>query len=358
MKSNIPVQFVIALAVVLIFVPIIITSGSPGAAEPALVPRSAALGLPTPTHELPVPTDAPAPTEVWPGMAASGPVMGSFTMSLSANTFNVEEADNVRWSLIRRSSEGAALYDIWDKTTNWQGVRQMNMAGSITMPRGQMWSFNSIFRAGVGYRRASGILAGGHCALASAFKVAADNAGLPTEIDKKHTNKKGEPLPIPGFSWEDSVSIHWGGPEHDLRVLNDTGRDLRFLWTLSGDTLKIDVASAPSDIQGKAEIVHVSLYWPPWGGPNCWLFVDDYCQSGMKSGERWEDWTYRAVACPKEWPYGTKVRLVDQGVEFECWDRGGKIKYDGMGMTWIDTLTDYQVVAWGSNTLVELIFPP
>jgi hypothetical protein len=350
MKSAAPLLIVVV--VVLLFVPVIVSSGTPGAAVPPVVPRSAALGLPTPTSELPVPTDAPAPTEIWPGLASNGPVMGSFTMDLSANTFNQDEADNVRWSLVRRTSEGAALYDIWDKTTNWQGVRQMNKAGSITMLQGKVWSFNSIFRAGVGYKRASGILAGGHCALASALKAAADNAGLPTEFDKKHSP------PIPGFSAEDSVTILWGGSsERDLRVLNDTGRDLQFVWSIQGDTLKIDVAQAPSDITGRAEIVHVSLYWPPWGGPNCWLYVDEYCQSGMKSGERWEDWLYKAAACPKEWPFGTKVRFVDQGVEFECQDQGGKIKYDGMGMAWVDTLTDYQVVAWGSNTLVELIFP-
>lgn len=59
----------------------------------------------------------------------------------------------------------------------------------------------------------------------------------------------------------------------------------------------------------------------------------------MSSGERWEDWINKAIACPKEWPFWTKL-ILPGGEEFICLDRGGAIVYGSDRVPWIDLLID------------------
>lgn len=66
----------------------------------------------------------------------------------------------------------------------------------------------------------------------------------------------------------------------------------------------------------------------------------------MASGMRWEDYVERAIACPPEFPFGTKI-IVD-GKEWICLDRGGKITFDANANAyWIDFLTHTPAHAYG-----------
>lgn len=316
--------------------------------------------LPAAPTLAPLATSVPTPVPV-PVVAGS---LGNYTYDLNAGTFNIQEADNVRWALLRRTVAGTRLWSKPDDENpnglvDWGRLRTLTGSGALTIPTETPWSFNAQFRAGVGYRQASGILAGGHCSLASALKAAADNAGLRTEFDKKHS------LVIPGFAAETSVSILWGGPEHDLRVYNDTGADLRFAWRIVGDNLTIDVVPAPPSPAYKTrEWVRVSHYDPALGPPNCsaWDEEKEICTSNMASGQDWKPYrnTNSAVACPPEWDFGTTVRFPDFDLTYTCLDRGGRIVYYGTGvaeMAWIDLLRPEALIAYGATALVELTFP-
>jgi hypothetical protein len=79
---------------------------------------------------------------------------------------------------------------------------------------------------------ASGVLAGGHCALATVFRGAAIQAGLPAEA-KPHL------WPIPGFQLSETVNIWWG--RDDLLVHNTTSQDLSLAWELTPQGVGVSV---------------------------------------------------------------------------------------------------------------------
>lgn len=100
--------------------------------------------------------------------------------------------------------------------------------------------------------------------------------------------------------------------------------------------------------------IRYSHYWPPLGGVNCFSFYDGWCKSKMSSGEMWEHWIGRAVACPDIFPFGTIFKLHDQ--EWVCLDRGGKIVVEE-GIPWIDFLTFVPRHSYGDVVRVEIIRP-
>ena len=73
--------------------------------------------------------------------------------------------------------------------------------------------------------------------------------------------------------------------------------------------------------------VKLSNYIPWAGGPNCWLWSDDfkYCMSETRSGLAWESFYGLAAACPEEWPRGAWVSVPEAGT-FICLDTGNEIK--------------------------------
>jgi hypothetical protein len=167
--------------------------------------------------------------------ATRQPVLATATLDMArlAKSNTIDEADNARWSLVRGSPSGAKLYQ--SKTgVDWKTLRQVSQSGTFTLPAGKFWSFNQTFRDGVGYKIASGVLAGGHCALATVFRVAASRAGLPTEA-RQHRS------PIPGFTLAESVNIWWG--RDDLIVRNPTAQDLTLAWALTPDAITVSVIS-------------------------------------------------------------------------------------------------------------------
>jgi len=129
-------------------------------------------------------------------------------------------------------------------------------------------------------------------------------------------------------------------------------------------------ATAPSN----AEIVQAifSYYWPNLGGTNCSRFVEDsfpsyvpidfpnadttrgWCWSKMSSGERWEYYRDRAVACPDEYPFGTKVYAF--GREWICLDRGGAIISTPDG-DWIDFLTPNPPIGYRTHFDIWVVYP-
>lgn len=108
-----------------------------------------------------------------------------------------------------------------------------------------------------------------------------------------------------------------------------------------------DASPAPN---GEAILVRVSHYWPPLGPPNCGEFTNQVCVSRMASGEPWEDWVDKAIACPLEWEFGT--RLVIAGRDWVCMDHGGAIVIQD-SIAWVDMLTPEALYAYG--TVVEAV---
>lgn len=181
---------------------------------------------------------------VWPELAlfneVSNKTLGPFRsasgqahldLELLARNYSVGEVDNLRWSLVRRTPAAAEIYD-QERGVNWPDLRRLSQTSTILLPAGFRWSFNETFQQGPGYKEAGGILAGGHCALATVFRAAAVQAGLPVE-SSPHTP------PIPGFSAEESVNIFWG--RDDLVVHNASDQDLYFVWALTPDGVEIAV---------------------------------------------------------------------------------------------------------------------
>jgi len=72
----------------------------------------------------------------------------------------------------------------------------------------------------------------------------------------------------------------------------------------------------------------------------------------MASGEPWEEWIDRAIACPVEWEFGTIVRLF--GIDWTCMDRGGAIVYQD-GIPWVDILSEKSPVSYGEIVEAEII---
>jgi len=83
----------------------------------------------------------------------------------------------------------------------------------------------------------------------------------------------------------------------------------------------------------------LSYYWPPNLGYNCHPdnVVDGQCTSWLTDGQRWHHWSwwherYATVACPREYPLGTKFYIPALKNTYLCIDRGGAVytlEYDG-----------------------------
>lgn len=168
-----------------------------------------------------------------PAVEAPQQIFGQAHLDLDAlaRANSIGETDNARWSLIRRTSIAAQLTSA-ERDVNWNKLRKVFQQGTILIPAGFSWSFNETFREGPGYKDAGGILAGGHCALATVFRGAAIKAGLAAEA-RQHR------WPIPGFSPDETVNIYWG--RDDLVVHNTSGQDLYFLWEVSPDGIEVTV---------------------------------------------------------------------------------------------------------------------
>ena len=152
--------------------------------------------------------------------------LGSATLDLGleAKGSSIDDADNVRWSLVRTTGDTNGLFNSSQSVVDWKALRQVTRSGSYPLPAGSTWSFNDTFQEGVGYKNASGVLAGGQCALATVIRGAAIRAGLPNKA-KPHR------YPIPGFVLAETVNIWWG--RDDLTVQNPTGQDLAIAWELT-----------------------------------------------------------------------------------------------------------------------------
>jgi len=109
-------------------------------------------------------------------------------------------------------------------------------------------------------------------------------------------------------------------------------------------------AQIPDGYNGSQVTLRLSYYWPPLA------YIDDRYQINcdkqdgrlecihMASGADFRDWIGKAVACPAEWPFGSRVAF--DGMIFECQDRGGAIVCAD-GVCWIDIL--YPVMPSGYN---------
>ena len=159
--------------------------------------------------------------------------LGSAYLDLGrlAEDNSIDEADNARWSLVRGTSAESQVFSS-KNWVDWGALRQVSASGSFRVTGGSTWRFNATFVDGPGYKDASGVLAGGHCALATVFRAAAIRAGLPTAA-KPHR------YPIPGFPLSQTVNIWWG--RDDLTITNTSAQDLDLAWTLEPGGIEISV---------------------------------------------------------------------------------------------------------------------
>ena len=165
--------------------------------------------------------------------SASRKITGSATLDLAALTKanSIDEADNVRWSLVRHSAASASVYSS-STGVNWKSLRKLTQSGTFSLPASSSFSFNQTFQEGVGYKLASGVLAGGQCALATVMRAAAIKAGLPNKASPHRR-------PIPGFPLSQTVNIWWG--TYDLVIQNPTSQNLTMAWTLTPTSVKIEI---------------------------------------------------------------------------------------------------------------------
>lgn len=93
-----------------------------------------------------------------------------------------------------------------------------------------------------------------------------------------------------------------------------------------------------------------SYYWPPLGGDNT---AGDY--DTMASGHRWLDYVGVAVACPLEFPLGT--RFITEFGDYQCLDRGSAITWLSDGSFWLDFLEPEQRFGFWQEFTVRMIYP-
>ncbi|MDP6769076.1 MAG: hypothetical protein QF704_00085 [Anaerolineales bacterium] len=138
------------------------------------------------------------------------------------------------------------------------------------------------------------------------------------------------------------------------KLVIETGR-ITYVVLPGSKVFKFPVAVDPNARKAITQVqVRVSNYYPPAGGANCSDFRDNYCQSRMASGARWEDYLWRqpgAAACISDWEFGTTFTLPD-GSQWICLDRGGSINAI-TGPPWVDLLEqhpryDYGSVVWAT----------
>ncbi len=229
----------------------------------------------------------PAPGQIAHPLTIHGQAI--LDLNRLAQIHSLDEADNLRWSLMRRTAAAEQVFDPV-RGVDWIALRQMDWQDTILVPHGFTWSFNATFQGGPGYKNAGGILAGGHCALATVFRAAAAQTGLPTEFTI-HAK------PIPGFAREESVNIYWG--RNDLLAHNTSGQDLYFIWRLTPDQVEISLmpvaAYAPlpplPDFQD-ATVAMVYGHRGPrgWGSLGQTWTVDQALASARRLASRVDEW--------------------------------------------------------------------
>lgn len=108
--------------------------------------------------------------------------------------------------------------------------------------------------------------------------------------------------------------------------------------------------------------VKVSYYWPPLGGTNCSQFVNGECISRMASGEPWQEWVDKAIACAPQYPFGTI--FVIEGRVWICKDRGGAIQQITQyiqgklfNVVWVDQLIEEPTVPFGTVVDAKVYLP-
>lgn len=206
-----------------------------------------------------------------------------------SRTNSIDEADNARWSLVRRTPVAAQVYQ-QESGVNWNTLRSLTQMGTILLPAGFSWSFNETFQQGPGYKEAGGILAGGHCALATVFRAAAIQAGLPAE-SRPHA------WPIPGFTQNKTVNIYWG--RDDLLVHNTTDQDLYFVWMVSPASLEVSVIPVstenllpplPTLEKGTVAMVYGHPSPGGWGSLGQTAIADQALHLARTYAERVDEW--------------------------------------------------------------------
>lgn len=71
----------------------------------------------------------------------------------------------------------------------------------------------------------------------------------------------------------------------------------------------------------------------------------------MASGKRWQPYIGKAVACPPEMPFGTKIKAFNK--IWVCLDRGSAIQYEE-NIPWMDFLVEKAHLSHGKKHIVMI----
>lgn len=116
-----------------------------------------------------------------------------------------------------------------------------------------------------------------------------------------------------------------------------------------------DIPAQESGNIGLTMTIKYSRYDPSLLGTNCAEEANGFCISPTASGKAWQPLMEIACACPPQWAFGTKVIL--DGKEWICEDRGGAIIFDYNGYTYVDFMTQYPTHKYNELVDVVVIFP-
>ena len=112
-------------------------------------------------------------------------------------------------------------------------------------------------------------------------------------------------------------------------------------------------ATVEPESVGERLTVRYSWYWPPLGGINTSMPWAPHL-ARTANGDRWQEHVGTGIACPRSWPFGTRVLAF--GSWWECVDRGGAIKYVD-GIPWLDFLVSEPHTGFGELMEVEVRWP-
>lgn len=116
----------------------------------------------------------------------------------------------------------------------------------------------------------------------------------------------------------------------------------------------------PSGYLRMRAVARFSRYWPPLGGTNCFSDCELFADGGRVDQAIAEG--QRVLACPRELMLGTRIEFPpESGVVWTCRDYGDDIYFyyseNGLPVYWLDFLSEYDFVDYGSYIQVDIFVP-
>jgi len=161
------------------------------------------------------------------------------------------------------------------------------------------------------------------------------------------------PLETPGSVTKSVVVTEaWSIPEKQVRSQVYSDWETATAIPAEDPYAKYDESKVPHPRREPDRLitVKISRYDPQLGGTNCFRWGNGTCLSNLANGEDWRLNYGIAIACPREYPFGTIMEIGGQ--LWECKDRGGKIRGN-----WVDQLSAFAIYPYGHEMLASVWLP-